>query len=74
MVKTPVNYTQKGSPYRVRAHVMLWPVRAGKRTKCSGQALNCLGVPLLTVNRPSCRNQTGTPYHMGWEFMWTRQA
>ena len=25
---------------------------AGKRTECSGQALNCLGVPFLTVKRP----------------------
>ena len=34
------------------------PLRAGKRTKCSGQALNCLGVPFFNAEK-------GTPYGVG---------
>ena len=55
MVKTPVNYTQKGTPYGVRVHAMLWSVEGRKEniienregTECSGQALSCLGVPFF---------------------------
>ena len=32
-VKTPVNYTQKGTLYRARAHVMLWSVEGRKENK-----------------------------------------
>ena len=30
-----------------KGHQCCGPLRAGKRTKCSGQALNCLGVLFL---------------------------
>ena len=63
MVKTPVNHTQKGTPYGLQVHVMMR--RAGERTECSGQALNCLGVPFFTVKRPSCQTQKGTSHGVG---------
>ena len=31
MVKMPVNYTQKDTPYGVRVHVMLWSVEEGRK-------------------------------------------
>ena len=33
MAKTPVNYTQKGTLYGVRVHVMLWSVEGRKENK-----------------------------------------
>ena len=47
MVKTPVNYTQKGTPYGVGAHVMLWSVEVRKENKMQRAC------PFLTVKRSS---------------------
>ena len=33
MAKTPVNYTQKGTPYGARVHVVLWSVEGRKESK-----------------------------------------
>ena len=47
MVKTPVNYTQKGTPYRVRVHVMLWSVEGRKENKMQRASFALLGGALF---------------------------
>ena len=41
MVKTPVNYTQKGAPYTLRVHVML-SVRGRKENKMQRASIELL--------------------------------
>ena len=38
VMKTPVNYTQKGTPYGARVHVMLWSVEGRKENKMQRRA------------------------------------
>ena len=65
-MKTPVNYTQKGTPYGVRVHATLWSVEGRKETKKERASFGLLGGALfLTVKRSSCRTQKGTPYGVG---------
>ena len=47
MAKTPVNYTQIGTPYGVRVHVMLWSVEGRKENKMQRASFELLGGALF---------------------------
>ena len=47
MVKTPVNYTQKGTPYGARVHVTLWSVEGRKENKIQPASFELLGGALF---------------------------
>ena len=47
MAKMPVNYTQKGTPYGVRVHVMLWSVEGRKENKMQRASFELLGGALF---------------------------
>ena len=76
MVKTPVNHTQKGTPYGVRIDVMMRSVegrRENRMQRANFELLGDLGMPFSNEERGVVARLKRAP-HMGWELMWMRQV